>query len=629
MPPFYFIPPQNDGFVVYSGVEVLYMSLISLQEVSLGFGGFDLLEQVNLQIEKGDWIGLLGRNGVGKSTLLKMLHGDINPQSGTISRQQQLTTAYLPQEVPQGVAGTITEVITSGVIETDPLPDDEKHWQSQLKVEKIISRMALDGKKDFATLSAGMKRRVILARELVNNPAVLLLDEPTNHLDVQAIQWLEDFLQKWGGTLVFVTHDRVFLQKMANRIIELDRGKLYDWACGYDLFLERKEAALEAELTQQALFDKKLAKEEVWIRRGIEARRTRNEGRVRALKHLREIRAERRDQPGKMNLQLQEEKRSGNLVIEAEGLSYQYENLPIVTDFSITVQRGEKIGIVGPNGCGKTTLLRMLIGELKPQAGEIQLGTNVDLSYFDQLRNQLDESKSVLDNVGEGRDTITVNGHERNIIGYLEDFLFSKDRVHAPITALSGGERNRLLLAKILAQPANLLVMDEPSNDLDVETVEILENMLLEYAGTLLLVSHDRAFLNNLVTRLIVLDGSGNVELFNGNYEDWYQTQHENNQKLSDEKPLEKEPLSEKRQEPAKPKRLSFKEKQELAALPETIEKLENEKTALTQQMGESDFYQQESDMISRSVSRLDEIDGELAVAYQRWAELEEIAEKS
>ncbi|MBI9049907.1 MAG: ATP-binding cassette domain-containing protein [Anaerolineaceae bacterium] len=601
------------------------MAMISLQDVSLGFGGFDLLENVNLQIEKGDWIGLLGRNGMGKSTLLKLLHGDLSPQSGNVSRQQKLTTAYLPQEVPLDLNGSIQQIVEDGLpVQIAPL-DDETAWKRQLKVDKILSRMQLDPTLDFTTLSAGMKRRVILARGLVNNPQLLLLDEPTNHLDVQTIQWLENFLAHWGGTLIFVTHDRVFLQKMANRIIELDRGKIYDWDCNYSTFLERKEAMLEAELTQQALFDKKLAQEETWIRQGIQARRTRNEGRVRALMRLRDIRAERREQSGKVNLQIQKERRSGSLVIEAQNIFYQYEQIPIVNDFSLTVQRGDKIGIVGPNGCGKTTLLRLLIGDLKPQSGSVQLGTNLEISYFDQLRSQLDEHKSVLDNVGEGRDTITVNGHDRNIISYLEDFLFSRERVHAPISALSGGERNRLLLARILAKPANLLVLDEPSNDLDIETLEILEDLLLAYSGTLLIVSHDRSFLNNLVTSIIVLDGKGNLTLFNGNYEDWLQTQattQENSLSSKHEKSAPKE--KKKQNDIPRPRKQSFKEKQELAAIPEQIESLEKEQADLNQAITDPAFYQQESETISTVVVRLSEIEALLAKAYQRWSELEE-----
>ena len=452
------------------------MALISLENVSLGFGGPRLFDGINLQIEQGEWLGLLGRNGMGKSTLLKLVNGDINPQDGSVSRQQNLRTAYLPQEVPAGIVGKVFDIVADG-LDTPPRIHDEHHWQGQLQVEQVISRMQLDEDARFETLSAGMKRRVMLARGLVRDPELLLLDEPTNHLDIASIDWLEGFLKRWGGTLLFVTHDRVFLQKLTTRIVELDRGRLFDWNCSYTTFLERKEAMLTAEAEQNVLFDKKLAQEEVWIRKGIEARRTRNEGRVRALKRLREERAVRRERPGKVRMQLQTEKRSGKLVIEAENVNYAFGEQPIVSDFTTTIQRGDKVGIIGPNGSGKTTLLRLLLGELTPQSGTVEYGTNLEIAYFDQLRAQLDDSKSVLDNVGQGSDNVTINGRSRNLNVYLEDFLFSKDRVNAPISALSGGERNRLLLARLFAQPANLLVMDEPTNDLDVETLEILEDL--------------------------------------------------------------------------------------------------------------------------------------------------------
>ena len=602
------------------------MAVISLQDVSLGFGGHDLLEEVNLQVEKGEWIGLLGRNGMGKSTLLKVLQGELLPQSGTVSRQQGLKIAYLPQEVPQNLKGSVQDVVAAGLASSGEKLAQEIVWQKQLQVEKILSRMQLAPHAEFATLSAGMKRRVMLARGLVNNPELLLLDEPTNHLDVSAIQWLEEFLAHWGGTMVFVTHDRVFLQKLAHRIVELDRGKIYDWACDYPTFLDRKDAMLAAEETRNVLFDKKLAQEEAWIRRGIEARRTRNEGRVRALKRLRELRAERREQPGKVHLALAEERRSGRLVIEAEGVHYAYGERDIIRDFSLTVQRGDRLGIIGPNGCGKTTLLQLLIGELVPQQGSIELGSNLDIVYFDQLRSQLDESKSILDNVGEGRDTLTINGRQRNVISYLEDFLFSRERVHAPISALSGGERNRLLLARLLAQPANLLVLDEPTNDLDIETLELLEDMLLEYNGSLLIVSHDRAFLNNLVTGLLILDGSGKVTFFNGDYDEWLKNQqdHEPLQEKADEKIQSKQKTNPKTAENRR--RLSFNEKKELEALPAKIEVLETEQASLNQAMADPSFYQQESSLIAQSVDRLKEIEIILQEAYQRWAELEDQA---
>jgi ATP-binding cassette subfamily F protein uup len=602
------------------------MALIGLQDVSLGFGGPRLFDGINLQIEQGERVGLLGRNGAGKSTLLKLVNGDFSPHGGSVSRQLNLRSAYLPQEVPVDVTGKVFDIVAGG-LEFPPV-HDEGHWQGQLQVEQVISRMMLDADARFETLSAGMKRRVMLARGLVRDPELLLLDEPTNHLDIASIDWLEGFLKRWGGTLLFVTHDRVFLQKLTTRIVELDRGRLFDWNCSYTTFIERREAMLGAEAEQNALFDKKLAQEEAWIRKGIEARRTRNEGRVRALKRLREQRQERRERPGKVKMQIQAEKRSGKLVIEAENVSYSFGDKSIVNDFTTTIQRGDKVGIIGPNGSGKTTLLRLLVGELSPQSGSVEYGTNLQISYFDQLRAQLDETKSVLDNVGQGRDSITVNGKTRNINAYLEDFLFSKDRINAPISALSGGERNRLMLARLLAQPANLLVLDEPTNDLDVETLEILEELLLEYEGTLLMVSHDRAFLNNIVTSTMALDGSGRVTETVGGYDDW-QKQSESPAKpeVKARKPVvsEMQPTAE-----SASKKLSYKEqralesqKKELAELPQRIEKLEADIHSLTVEIAAPAFYQQDSAEITQVVNRLKDMQDELTQAYHRWEELE------
>ncbi|HRQ24231.1 MAG TPA: ATP-binding cassette domain-containing protein, partial [Anaerolineales bacterium] len=427
--------------------------------------------------------------------------------------------------------------------------------------------------------------------------------------------------KRWGGTLLFVTHDRVFLQKLTTRIIELDRGKVYDWACDYPTFLERKEAMLDAEQTQNALFDKKLAQEEQWIRKGIEARRTRNEGRVRALKRLRQARTERRELLGKVKMQIGSEKRSGRLVIEAQNVSYSYSEKPIIRDFTTTIQRGDKIGIVGANGSGKTTLLKLLMQQLQPQMGEVRHGTNLDIVYFDQLRTQLDESKSVLDNVGQGRDTVTINGRTRNLMGYLEDFLFTRDRVRAPITVLSGGERNRLLLARLFAMPADLIMRDEPTNDLDIETLEILEDLLLDYEGTLLLVSHDRAFLDNLVTSTLILDGSGDVKEFIGGYEDWQKQLDEVPASKMTAKPAQTTQTESKPE--AKSRKLSYNEKRELVELPKRIEALETELYELNQKMESPSFYQQEGMIITQAVERLEQIQKELSQAYERWGELE------
>jgi ABC transport system ATP-binding/permease protein len=601
------------------------MALISLQEISLGFGGPLLLDEVNLQVEGGEWIGLLGRNGMGKSTLLKLISGEVLPQSGTIARQQNLRIAYLPQEVPQELRGRVREIVESGLEALKPETlDEEQQWQRQHQVEKVLSRMELDPESRFETLSAGLKRRVYLARGLARNPELLLLDEPTNHLDINSIDWLEDFLKRWGGTLLFVTHDRVFLQRLATRIVELDRGKLFDWDCDYSTFVKRKEEMLSAEQAQNAIFDKKLAQEEQWIRRGIEARRTRNEGRVRALKRLREMRRERRELSGKVRMQISAENRSGRLVIEAENVSFSYGDKNIVSNFSTTIQRGDKVGIVGPNGSGKTTLLRILMGELAPLLGEIRHGTNVEMAYFDQLRAQLDEGKSVLDNVGQGRDTITINGRTRNLMGYLEDFLFTRERARAPISALSGGERNRLMLARLFTQPANLLILDEPTNDLDIETLEVLENLLLDYNGTLLLVSHDRAFLNNIVTSTLILDGNGHANEYVGGYDDW----HKQTEQIPDLKPAKPasgastESKADSKAAP-RPRKLSYNEKRELADLPKRIEMLEAEQHQLTSRMEDPAFYQQEGAVITQAVNRLQELHEELSRAYQRWTELE------
>lgn len=606
------------------------MALISLQNVSLGFGGPLLLEDINLQIESGEWVGLLGRNGMGKSTLLKLINGDLLPQSGQVARQQNLKAAYLPQEVPLGMTGIVHEIVAGGLDAAEPGVDEQ--WQRQIQVEQVISRMGLEGNADFDTLSAGMKRRVLLARGLVNNPDLLLLDEPTNHLDIDSIVWLEDFLARWGGTLFFVTHDRQFLQRIAHRIVELDRGRLFDWDCDYPTFITRKEAMLQTEEEHNLLFDKKLAQEEAWIRRGIEARRTRNEGRVRALKRLREMRSERREASGRAKMQLQEVKRSGRLVIEVEQLAYAFPDRPIVKDFSTIIQRGDKVGIIGPNGSGKTTFLRLLMGELTPQKGSVELGTNIEIAYFDQLRSQLDETRSILDNVGQGRDTVTINGKSRNVMGYLEDFLFTRDRVHAPISALSGGERNRLLLARLFARPANLLILDEPTNDLDIDTLELLEDLLLDYEGTLLLVSHDREFLNNLVTSTISLDGKGIATEYVGGYDDWIRQSQAVQKHSPQDKPgkAKPAPVTDVKPEDTTPRKLTYKEmkaleaqKMELEELPSRIEALEAEQMKISAKMADASFYQGDPSEIAATASRLRELEEELAQAYLRWGELE------
>ena len=598
------------------------MALLNMRDVSVGFGGALVLEGISLHIERGERLGLVGRNGVGKSTLLKIIAGELEPDTGTVIRERGLQVAYLVQEVPEGLAGTVADIVASGLGAPEAGPStagDEAAWRRRLQMDTIIARMQLDPAADFERLSAGLKRRILLARGLVRDPDIVLLDEPTNHLDIDAIAWLEDYLLRYGGTLIFVTHDRVFLRKIATRIVEIDRGRLIDWACDYDTFTARKQAILASETTQAAEFDKKLAQEEAWIRQGIEARRTRNEGRVRALEQLRRRRSERREQPGPLRMQVQEAERSGRLVIRAEGVSFGYAGRPVARDFSTTLMRGDKVGIVGPNGSGKTTLLRLLLGELPPQTGRLRHGANLEIAYFDQLRAQLEEDKTVMDNVAEGRDFITVNGQRRHVIGYLADFLFSSERARVYAGTLSGGERNRLLLARLFARPANLLVMDEPTNDLDLETLELLEDLLLEYEGTLLLVSHDRELLNNVVTSTLALEGDGRVGEYAGGYDDWVRQRPvvpDGRLSASAEKPAPRPPAS--RPSAAdRPRRLTFKERQELDGLPTRIEALEAEQHRLYQAMADAGIYQQGGDEVVKTSARLEAIEKELPEVYR------------
>jgi len=628
------------------------VALLTLRNLSLAFGGPPLFDGITLQIAEGERLCLLGRNGTGKSTLLKVIAGELPADSGEIHRRQGLKTALVTQEVPPGLDGKVFELVAAGLGDATALLADYHHltqrlgesadtallsrldvlqrrmeesgaWNLHQEVERVLSRLSLDADAPFATLSGGTKRRVLLARALVSAPDILLLDEPTNHLDIDTILWLEEFLLRHVRTLVFVTHDRAFARRLANRVAELDRGRLYAFSCAYDEFVERREALLEAEVARQALFDKKLAQEEAWIRQGIKARRTRNEGRVRALKKLREERRQRRERLGTAKLNLQETERSGALVAEIEKVSYAWEGRPLIRDFSTTILRGDRIGIIGPNGAGKTTLLRLLLGDLEPQAGRVRLGTRREVLYFDQLREQLDPDTTVQACVADGNDSVVVNGHSRHVIGYLQDFLFSPERARSPVRILSGGERNRLLLAKLFTKPANVLVLDEPTNDLDAETLELLEELLADFAGTLLLVSHDREFLNRTVTSTLVLDGNGKVEEFVGGYDDWQRQALVAQAAAPAKKPAPDKP------KPARerPRKLTFKENQELAALPERIAALEAEQATLHATLADPTFYRDAGAEVGRLNARLAELEGELEEAYGKWEELEGLAQ--
>ncbi|PLY00548.1 MAG: ABC transporter ATP-binding protein, partial [Desulfuromonas sp.] len=489
------------------------MALISLRNIELAFGGPPLFENVSMQIDRGDRICLLGRNGTGKSTLLKLIDGMLLPDAGAIDRQQGLRVALLSQEIPQKIQGTSYDVVASGLPESGD--------SSPQIVDQVLSRLKLDPEIPAANLSGGVLRRLLLARALATEPDILLLDEPTNHLDIESINWLEEFLLRSGITLVFVTHDRAFLRRLATRIVEIDRGRLFDFSCDYETFLQRKEELLHAEAVDWQRFDKKLGEEETWIRQGIKARRTRNEGRVRALKKMREERRQRRERLGTSKLNLLESDKSGRLVADIDNISFAYDEKIIIDNFSTTIMRGDRIGIIGPNGAGKSTLLKLLLGELDPESGTIKLGTNLQAIYFDQLREQLDPDKTVQQNLAGDQDTVMVGDQQKHVIGYLQDFLFTPDRARTPVRILSGGEKNRLLLARLFTRPANLLILDEPTNDLDLETLDLLEEMLADFNGTLFLVSHDRSFLNQIVTSTIAFEGDGRVCEYVGGYDDW------------------------------------------------------------------------------------------------------------
>ncbi|TWI12065.1 ATP-binding cassette domain-containing protein [Aerolutibacter ruishenii] len=652
------------------------MPLITLQNVDYSIGGPLLLDNVELSIEPGERIALIGRNGAGKSTLLKLLSGDLRPDDGEVRVEGGVRVSRLEQEVPHGAEGDVFDVVAAGMgelgtwlaeyhhlshaehVDTDKLAavqariEAANGWSADQRVVETLTRLDLDGEQDFTGLSGGMKRRVLLARALVSAPDVLLLDEPTNHLDIEAIDWLEGFLKAWPGALVFITHDRRFLRALATRIVEIDRGQVTSWPGDWANYERRREERLNAEAQENARFDKLLAQEEVWIRQGIKARRVRDEGRVRRLKAMRVERAQRREQQGNVRMAVALGESSGKKVVEAREVSFDYGGKPMLKALDVTIMRGDRIGLIGPNGSGKTTLIKVLLGELAPTSGEVRLGTNLQVAYFDQYRATLREDWNALENVAEGRDFVEINGKRKHAIGYLQDFLFTPERARAPITRLSGGERNRLLLAKLFAQPSNLLVMDEPTNDLDVETLELLEELLGEYEGTLLLVSHDRDFLDNVVTSTLVMEGDGRVGEYVGGYSDWLRqagpgqviagggrgaagvrnaagvaqdtssTASGGTGNAAAAAPQATAATA--GNASAAPKRkLSYKDARELELLPARIEQLEATLEALAGEMNEPAFYQRDAAAIAAHGSRLGETQQALDAAYARWAELD------
>lgn len=618
--------------------------LITLEKIDLAFGAAPLLDQVNFQIFAGERVCLIGRNGAGKSSFLKIIDSTITPDGGNIFRAPHLRIARLTQELPQQLDISVYDAVATGLqdlgkllreyhtlsqnpaLTSDNLQrleqlqhsiDAQNGWQFENKIHTVLTKLNLPADRLLSTLSGGWLRRVALAKALVMEPDLLLLDEPTNHLDVASIQWLEDQLLNFNGGMLFITHDRALLKRLATRIIELDRGKLTSWPGDYDNFLRRKEEMLAAEAKAHSEFDKKLAEEERWIRQGIKARRTRNEGRVRALEAMRNERRGRRELQGKASFELNAADRSGQVVIQAENISHAYNNKVIIKNFSKRIMRGERIGLLGTNGAGKTTLLNILLKNITPDHGTVQQGTQLKITYFDQLRAVLDPEKSVIDNIADGRTHITINGKDKHIMSYLNDFLFTPQRVHTPVKALSGGECNRLLLARLFSHPANLIVMDEPTNDLDIETLELLEDILSQYQGTLLLVSHDRAFLDNVVTSVLVFEGEGKITEYIGGYQDWLQQQTPAAPAVKKVPPVTKE------KPPTTSNKLSYQEQKELAKLPQHIEKLEEQQGHYANIIAEPTFYQQDAAAITKTLDTLKKIEEELKTAYARWEALE------
>ena len=611
------------------------MQLISLKNISLNFGTHIVLDQVDLDISKGQRICLIGRNGTGKSSLLKVIEGKVTPDDGEIIVHNNARVASMIQEVPSDIVGSITDVILQGlgelggklisyqnVLEHNSQSSeleslhkyiDENHgWGYLNDAEVLASKLSLKSKAKFSDLSGGMKRRVILARALINKPDLLLLDEPTNHLDIDSIKWLEEFLVNFSGAILFITHDRKFLNNVAKSIIELDRGCLYSFDGNYTKFLEKKEQILDAQEKANSEFDKKLAQEEAWIRQGIKARRTRNEGRVRALEQMRRERKQRREGVGKADIKVSQAKKSSKKVIQANSIGFEYQGSYLFKGFSTEIHKSDKIAIIGQNGCGKTTLLNCLLGVENPTQGDVVLADNIKIAYFDQLRDQLDESLSIIDNVKEGSDFLNIDGEETHVITYLQKFLFTPERLHSPITHLSGGEKSRLLLAKILCKPSNVIVLDEPTNDLDIETLEILEEMLINYQGIVILVSHDREFINNVATSSIVFE-QGQLNEYVGGYDDW----------LSQQKQVEQTKTPKKVDEPKN--KLTYEQRKQLRNLPNQIEKLENNIAKIEAQMGEFNFYQKPQQEITKIQNQLDELNQELEEKYTLWEELLEL----
>jgi ATP-binding cassette subfamily F protein uup len=597
--------------------RVFSMSLLQIKEISVHFGGQALLDNISLSIASGERISLVGRNGQGKSTLMKIMCKELFPDTGQVIWRQGLQVARLEQEVPDDIHGRVDEILHQTIQDHPEFKARDEQWNQRLAVEQLLSRMQLSGNDFFEHLSAGLKRRVLLAQCLILEPDVLFLDEPTNHLDIESIEWLESFLGGFTGTLFFVSHDRRFLQKLARKILELDRGDLSSWDCDFKTFQMRQQEQLDVEIKQTQKFKKELSKEEAWIREGIKARRTRNEGRVRRLKEMRDTYRKRSSPLDNVRIRAQDSKKTGNMIIEARDLSFAYDHNPVFETFSTRIMRGDRIGIIGPNGCGKTTLLRVLLGELPPLEGSLSYGTHLQIAYFDQLRSQLDPEKSVADNISpQGNEQIVFNGQTLHVIPYLQNFLFSREQAVSPIKSLSGGERNRLLIAKMFTQPANVLVLDEPTNDLDAETIELLEEVLLDFSGTILLVSHDREFLNNVATHTFVFQKDKRIEEHAGGYDDWLRVAQ------SRQKPEPQKTVA-KKIRPRRAKKLSWKEQKELDALFDKISFLENEKQNLVQHLSDPQNYQQKGVEIADLGTRLESVENDLAQAYDRWVELE------